>query len=132
MARFNAAAGGVTLGCARCDGLRANTSTRGCDAGDLTVAVDTSFVTLYASRQKRSTAELVRTGKLVGTGFELCSGDVHQERTSVRMARSATDSSAKSHVPVVSMAVSVVRTCASPSEFCASQRSASSISLVLS
>jgi hypothetical protein len=85
------------------------------------VAADTSSVTLYASHQKPSTAEPVRTGKPVGTGSICTPVTLHQERTSVRIARSATDSSAKSHVPVVSMAVSVVRTCASPSEFCASQ-----------
>ena len=58
-----------------------------------------------------------------------CRGASHQERTRVRMARSATDSSAKSHVPVASIAANVVRTCASPCEFCASQRSASSLGL---
>jgi hypothetical protein len=52
-----------------------------------------------------------------------------QERTRVRMARSATDSSAKSHVPVASIAARVVCTCASPSGVRASQRSASSVGL---
>jgi hypothetical protein len=76
-----------------------------------------------------------------GTGFDPCSGSgdpssapapvtlLSQERTKVRMARSATDSSAKSHVPVASIAASVVRSCANPSEFSASQRSASSLGL---
>jgi hypothetical protein len=52
-----------------------------------------------------------------------------QERTRVRIARSATDNSAKSHVPVSSIAARVVRACANPSEFCSSQRSASSLGL---
>jgi hypothetical protein len=60
MARFNAAAGGVTvvvLAATVCAPSLLLTAAM----LEPPVAADTSFVTLYASRQKRSTAEPART-----------------------------------------------------------------------
>ena len=130
MARFNAAAGGVTV-----VALAATVCAPSLllAAAMLEPPVGSRHIVrhLYASRQKRSTAEPVRETAGRHRFRSVPRWPLHQERTSVRMARSATDSSAKSHVPVASIAARVVCTCASPSDFCASQRSASSISLAL-